>query len=83
MVVGSAQAPHLCLKSASNQSSTKHIDHQMGAAAISDAPLMNALGFTGGGLLAVCLIPQIIKLLVTRSARDISLSWTLLYLAGG
>jgi hypothetical protein len=54
----------------------------MGAAAISDAPLMNALGFTGGGLLAICLIPQIIKLLVTRSARDISLSWTVLYLAG-
>ena len=42
----------------------------------------DALGYTGGGLLAVCLIPQIAKLLITRSARDISLAWTLLYLFG-
>ena len=42
----------------------------------------DALGYTGGGLLAVCLIPQIAKLLITRSARDISLAWTLLYLSG-
>jgi hypothetical protein len=42
----------------------------------------DALGYTGGGLLAVCLIPQIAKLLITRSARDISLLWTLLYLSG-
>jgi uncharacterized protein with PQ loop repeat len=42
----------------------------------------NAIGYVGGGLLAVCLIPQIVKLLITRSARDISLAWSFLYLTG-
>ena len=42
----------------------------------------NAIGYVGGGLLAVCLIPQIVKLLITRSARDISLAWSFLYFSG-
>lgn len=42
----------------------------------------DAIGYVGGGLLAVCLIPQIVKLLITRSARDISLAWSFLYLTG-
>jgi hypothetical protein len=36
----------------------------------------------GGGILALSLVPQVIKLLLTRSAADISLLWSLLYLLG-
>ena len=43
---------------------------------------MDALGFIGGGMLALSLVPQIIKLLLTRSAHDISLLWSILYLLG-
>eukprot|EP00877_Chromochloris_zofingiensis_P004809 jgi/Chrzof1/14329/UNPLg00602.t1 len=42
----------------------------------------DALGYVGGGILAVCLIPQLLKLMVTRSARDISLWWAILYCIG-
>jgi hypothetical protein len=38
--------------------------------------------FAGGGILALSLVPQVIKLLLTRSAADISLLWSLLYLLG-
>jgi hypothetical protein len=36
----------------------------------------------GGSILALSLVPQVIKLLLTRSAADISLLWSLLYLLG-
>jgi uncharacterized protein with PQ loop repeat len=36
----------------------------------------------GGCILALSLVPQVIKLLLTRSAADISLLWSLLYLLG-
>jgi uncharacterized protein with PQ loop repeat len=53
----------------------------MGEMIISPAG-MDALGYIGGGILALSLIPQIIKLLMTRSAQDISLLWSLMYLTG-
>jgi uncharacterized protein with PQ loop repeat len=36
----------------------------------------------GGSILALSLVPQVIKLMLTRSAADISLLWSLLYLLG-
>ncbi|WIA20737.1 hypothetical protein OEZ85_005107 [Tetradesmus obliquus] len=42
----------------------------------------DALGYVGGGILALSLLPQVVKLLLTRSAADISLLWSLLYLLG-
>jgi hypothetical protein len=41
---------------------------------------MDAIGYTGGCVLAICLIPQIGKIVITRSARDISYAWSVLYL---
>jgi uncharacterized protein with PQ loop repeat len=43
---------------------------------------MDAIGYTGGGVLAICLIPQIGKIIITRSARDISYAWSVLYMVG-
>lgn len=48
---------------------------------VSDAG-RNALGYLGGGILALSLVPQIIRLLMTKSAEDISLLWSLLYFLG-
>lgn len=42
----------------------------------------DAFGFIGGGLLALSMVPQIVQLLMTKSAADISLMWTLLYFLG-
>lgn len=42
----------------------------------------DALGYVGGGVLALSLVPQIIKLVMTKSAEDISLMWSLLYFMG-
>jgi hypothetical protein len=38
--------------------------------------------YAGGGILALSLVLQVIKLLLSRSAADISLLWSLLYLLG-
>ncbi|KAF8061081.1 hypothetical protein HT031_004541 [Scenedesmus sp. PABB004] len=43
---------------------------------------LDAIGFAGGGVLAVCLVPQIGKIILSRSARDISITWSLLYIVG-
>ena len=42
----------------------------------------DALGFIGGGSLALSMVPQIIQLLMTKSAADISLMWSMLYFLG-
>lgn len=39
-------------------------------------------GYVGGGILAICMIPQVVKMVRTKSAEDLSLSMTLLYLVG-
>lgn len=46
------------------------------------SPAALALGYTGGGILSLCLIPQIARIVKTRSTRDIAMSWALLYLVG-
>jgi hypothetical protein len=48
-------------------------------------PFEHVLGMSlsaGGGILALSLVPQVVNLLLTRSAADISLLWSLLYLLG-
>jgi len=43
---------------------------------------IDAVGYAGGAALALCLIPQVAKIVITRSARDISVAWSILYLIG-
>lgn len=43
---------------------------------------LEILGYAGGGILALCLIPQIYRLAANRSARDVSALWSLLYMTG-
>lgn len=45
-------------------------------------PLLDLIGYAAGALLAICLIPQVYKSWKTKSTKDISVSWTLLYMAG-
>ncbi|ORY30321.1 hypothetical protein BCR33DRAFT_703505 [Rhizoclosmatium globosum] len=46
------------------------------------SPVVNACGAIGGGLLAVCTAPQLYQMWKTKSADDVSLSFTILYTAG-
>jgi MtN3 and saliva related transmembrane protein len=43
---------------------------------------VEALGFIGGGLVSVSLLPQVIKSWRTRSTKDISILWGLINLIG-
>ncbi|KAI9219555.1 hypothetical protein BC828DRAFT_406590 [Blastocladiella britannica] len=43
---------------------------------------VEAIGYVGGFVLALCLVPQIRQVVVTQSAADISYTWTALYLIG-
>ncbi|KNE56870.1 hypothetical protein AMAG_02640 [Allomyces macrogynus ATCC 38327] len=45
-------------------------------------PEVEAIGYVGGVVLALCLAPQIIQVVRTRSAEDISYAWQGLYLVG-
>lgn len=40
------------------------------------------IGYTGGGLLSLCLIPQILKIIKTKSGNDLSYSWQFLSIIG-
>ena len=40
------------------------------------------LGFTGGVVLAVALVPQVLHTLKTRSTKDISYSFQMIYIIG-
>ena len=44
--------------------------------------VFDGLGFVGGGLLSLCLLPQIVKTCRTRSAKDISFVWQGISIAG-
>jgi MtN3 and saliva related transmembrane protein len=44
---------------------------------------LEALGFLAGFLITVGIVPQVWRLFQLKSAREISLSFTLLFLAGG
>jgi len=39
-------------------------------------------GYIGGGLLSICLIPQIVKVCSSKSAQDISYMWQILAILG-
>lgn len=43
---------------------------------------MEPIGFIAGSLVAVSLLPQVIKSWKTKSTRDIALQWVLINLAG-
>ena len=40
------------------------------------------LGFAAGGLVAISLMPQVIKSWKTKSTKDLAISWTLINLGG-
>ena len=40
------------------------------------------LGFIAGSLIAISLLPQVLKSLKTKSTNDISLQWSIINLAG-
>jgi hypothetical protein len=42
----------------------------------------DALAYSGGALLACCLVPQLHLMWVNQSAHDVSISWTLFYITG-
>ncbi len=44
--------------------------------------VLELVGYTGGLLIAVSLIPQLIKTWKTKSAKDLSLLWTFITLIG-
>ncbi len=40
------------------------------------------IGYIGAGLIAVSLVPQVLRSWKTKSTKDISIQWTLIYLTG-
>jgi MtN3 and saliva related transmembrane protein len=44
--------------------------------------VLETVGLIGGFITAVALTPQIIKTLKTKSVEDISVMWTLIFMAG-
>ena len=43
---------------------------------------MEPIGFAAGSLVAIALLPQVIKSWKSRSTKDIAISWTLINLSG-
>jgi uncharacterized protein with PQ loop repeat len=44
--------------------------------------VVSALGVTGGVILAICTLPQLIQIWRTQSAQDVSLYFTIMYFLG-
>jgi uncharacterized protein with PQ loop repeat len=44
--------------------------------------VVSALGVTGGVILAICTLPQLIQIWQTQSAQDVSLYFTIMYFLG-
>jgi MtN3 and saliva related transmembrane protein len=40
------------------------------------------IGYLAGSIVAISLAPQVIKAWKTKSTKDISMQWTLIYMAG-
>ena len=40
------------------------------------------VGYVGGAILALCIVPQLLKLWRSKSSRDISWAFTILYIIG-
>ena len=43
---------------------------------------VDAIGYTGGIVLSVCMIPQIYKIYKTKNVENISYSWQIMYIFG-
>ncbi|KAI8835464.1 hypothetical protein BJ741DRAFT_534032 [Chytriomyces cf. hyalinus JEL632] len=46
------------------------------------ATAINIVGAVGGGILAICTAPQLYKIFKTRTADDVSLTFTIMYTMG-
>lgn len=46
------------------------------------SPIVEAIGYSGGLLIAISLLPQVIHTLKTKSTRDISYGYQTIYIAG-
>lgn len=44
--------------------------------------IIDYLGYAGGFILSLCLIPQIIKIIQTKEVENISYLWQLMYITG-
>ena len=44
--------------------------------------IVNYLGYSGGIILSICLLPQIYKIIKTKQVDNISYLWQLLYIIG-
>ncbi len=44
--------------------------------------IFNIFGYIGGFILSICLLPQLYKTIRTKSAKDISYGWQLMYSLG-
>ena len=44
--------------------------------------IVNAIGYSGGIVLSICLIPQIYKIYETKHVENISYLWQFLYILG-
>ena len=44
--------------------------------------LLEITGYLAGLLVAISLVPQVVKSWRTKSTKDISLGWTVIYIAG-
>lgn len=45
-------------------------------------PTTDYIGYSGGIIISVCLIPQIFKIIKTREVENISYLWQIMYLTG-
>ena len=43
---------------------------------------VDAVGYSGGIILSICLVPQIYKIYRTKQVENISYSWQILYITG-
>ena len=44
--------------------------------------IIDGIGYTGGIILSLCLIPQIFKIYKTKKVDNISLLWQFMYISG-
>lgn len=44
--------------------------------------ITDIIGYIGGGILAICLIPQIYQIVKTKHVENISYIWQIMYLIG-
>jgi uncharacterized protein with PQ loop repeat len=45
-------------------------------------PVINAIGYSGGMILSICLVPQIYQIIKTKQVDNISYLWQFMYIVG-